>query len=261
MSPSRLLRNLAILSISITCLAPARASERSSRHDLSVSAGIASPSATSAVYQNAAGLGFNTRTRVEAHSGFGDDDFSSHAIGAGVTTGNGGFGAAAGVTHFSGTPATSAAFYGLGIQSRAVALGVAGFTSLSSGGGSSFNAGILIGPMEKTRFGITVMDFTRSSREFGFGLSHDLDTTFSIVADAAMDSDFNDLALQPGLIARGNGAALTVSYGFNASGRGGTYQVADGFTVGGSLSLSQRVSLQLYHKQLYRYYAELVFAL
>lgn len=231
--------------------------------EISVSAGIASPSATSAILQNPAGLTRNRRLQIEAHSAFPGNGLENPTLGAGIFGGGNGFGAGAGVNH-STQGSVSTAYYGLGVQAGGAgfSLGISGMTSISNGGGSSFDLGLLIGGADRFRIGATVMDFTESGREFGLGVGFGLGGGASFVTDLAIGSEFDNPWLQPGIVVGSSSAALTLSYGFALrSSSSGTSQVSDGITFGGSLEAGQNLRLSVYYRQLSHLYAGLGIAL
>lgn len=245
-----------LLTLVCTSIPFAFAREGNGEHQLSVSGGIASPSFNSAVFQNPAGLVYNTKFRATAQAALNDPV----TLNAGLLGGNGTFGVGAGLTHGFENEGHNSAFYGLGVEAKSLklALGLAGFTDLEGGGASTtFNAGLLIGTDEKITLGLTAVGLNSSVREWGAGLSVRLEGLTALVLDSTANSEFKNFSLQPGIIVGSEKAALTLSYGFNASDTNLTIasrQLSNGFAAGGSLKVTNSVSWQLYYNQLSKWY-------
>ena len=232
-------------------------------HQLSVSGGIASPSFSSAVFQNPAGLVYNSKFKGTAQATL--NDFNN--LYGGVLGGNGSFGAAGGVGHGFQSGGSTSAFYGLGVQSDSlkIAVGLAGFTDLG-GGGSTFNAGVLLGPSEKLTLGLTAIGLNSSVREWGAGIAVRLSGVTGLILDSTVDSGLNNFAIQPGVIVGNEKAALTFSYGLGVANNteqswstrlttsGYSRQLSGGFAAGGSLRIGSSASWQVYYNQLAKWY-------
>lgn len=224
---------------------------------LSVSGGIASPSFSSAVFQNPAGLTYNSKLRGTIQAKL-NDPFTLHG---GILAGNGDFGAAAGLSHaFKKNDDSTSAFYGLGVGASKFALGVAGFTNLSTSD-SHFNAGLMIGPTEPMTLGITAIGIDDGVNEWGLGFAYRFQGLSGFILDTTIDEDFDHVSFQPGIIVGNPKAALTISYGFSTEDHLHSHQLSDGLAVGGSLQLGSSVSWQLYYNQLAKYYTAVAIAI
>ena len=232
-------------------------SEGTGNETLSTSGGIAAASSSSAVFQNPALLIYNSSFKLTTQAGA-EDSFSHPTFRGGILGGNGSFGGAAGVSSNHGGDSTSA-FYGLGVSlgSLGASLGVSGSTNLSSSGGSTFNAGLAVHPMEQFRMGFTTFGLNDGVNEWGAGFATTLASSLNFVLDATLASKASHLAAQPGILVGGPPAALTVSYGIG----GGSAELSDGLALGGSIQVGSSASLQIYYNQLSRYYAALTFSL
>ena len=228
-------------------------------HELSVAAGIASPSETSSVFQNPAGLVFENKTAVSLMTAFPTNSLTYPILEGGIYTGNGNLGASLGIEKPTVAGNSSSLYYGFGflIPNISSSFGISGTTSFN--GGSAFNLGALFGTFEKFRVGATVRDFTSSGREWGIGMNYDFSTDASFVLDASLDNSFGNPWLEPALVLRASSAAFTLGYGFAVTSGNSYYssQIADGFAAGLSIKFSQNLNFQAYYQQLSHYLFEL----
>lgn len=226
-------------------------------HALSASGGIASPSFSSAAFQNAAGLIYNTTNKFEFHAAA-NSGLSSGRILPGLIFGNGSAAVTAGLAHVFKSQA-NAIYYGgaIGLSNKA-SIGVNGYNFMSPASASSLNAGILFDPLDKTHFGINVVGVSRGVDEIGLGVETSFNQSVQFVGDVTADKKISRFNFQPGIKAGDAGAGITLSYGF---GSGSSMQLSDGFTAGVHLMPGQSVSWEIYYRQLGYYFTSLSFPL
>ena len=236
--------------------------ERGGDHTISIAGGISAPSATSATYQNPAGLVFTQEASVDFHLVSSDDNFSNVTGGAGIYLGNKTIAADIGLDH-AFTGGANTAFYGLGfyVPGMKTAIGGQGFTGLS-GGGSTFNVGLLIGAFDSTAIGVTCIGVNNSSREFGVGVSLDIGSSIQLAVDGSLNNNLGSPWIQPGLALSTGQAAITVGYGFElGSGGSGSSQITDGVSAGLTLKVGSKTKFSAYYKQIEQFFFGLTIAL
>jgi len=231
-------------------------------HTVTVSGGIAQPSGATSVFENPAGLAFNSRFRLTAQAMLD----SPPTLRGGVLMGNGNVGGTAGITRRTDSSNHSDAFLGMGIQVPALrfTLGVAAFADVNSVSSPSFNIGALIDSGQALTLGVVARSVDNGVGEWGAGLRYKYSGQTYFVLDSTVDSDFGSLALQPGLMLSASPAALTFSYGFGSSQRSSrlhSQQLHEGFSAGASLKLGSTTQCQLYYHHLAELYTAVSFGL
>lgn len=232
-------------------------------NDLSASAGVARPSKTTAVFENPAGLVYNSQTSLNLAASFGDS-LANPVLEPGLFVGNGSLGASVGYLHPTTSGSGGSVFYGAAAEVRSLgtSFGIAGTTFASSGGGTALNAGALIGAGAPFRVGLEVRNFTGSSREFAAGLNLDLDSSASFIGDLGVDDGFGNPWIQPGLLIQGQKVSLSASYGLRVTGSGGGPSgFSDGLAAGLSFRAGQKTSFAAHYHHLSSWYAELTIGL
>ncbi len=234
------------------------ATQSDNEHALSASGGIASPSFSSAAFQNSAGLVYNSTKKFELHAGT-NSSLGNPRVLPGLIFGNGDFAMAAGLAYVFQSKAT-AIYYGgaLALGGRKLSLGVNGFNFISPQTGATLDAGLMFDPFDKSHFGINVVGITSGIREIGFGLETPFSGSTQFVADATVDKSIKNFAIQPGIKAGDPLTAITLSYGFGGA---VSRQLTDGFAAGLHLTPGQSVSWEIYYRQLGYYFTSLSFAL
>ncbi|HAR43365.1 MAG TPA: hypothetical protein DCS07_12170 [Bdellovibrionales bacterium] len=231
-------------------------------HSLAASAGIALPSSATGVFENPAGLAFNSRFRLTVQGQFD----SPTVLKGGILGGNGSVGGALGISKATDKNGQTDGFVGLGVRvpSNLIALGVAAFAPLSSAvSDPSFNVGALIGVGNALTLGLLARSIDKGVDEWGAGLKYQASPATYLVLDSAVDSDFNYIAVQPGILIGSNRASLTLSYGFEADGKSGhgSGQLHEGFSAGAGFKLGSSASCQFYYQHLAELYAAVSFTL
>lgn len=222
--------------------------------NLHVAGGIALPGTSNSVHANPAGMvGAPTSLVLQA----GAPEFWENGMyRAGVQGGGPSFGVAAGIEHHS-LPGDDPliAYYGLAVGTPGFSLGLAARTGLSNADGTTVNAGALFHPGDALRLGITAMGLDDGVNEWGVGLGVNVASGVDFVVDAAMDEDFDNPELKPGIRVGSDAASLTLSYA-----TGPRQQFADGFTAGGSFVLASGTVIEAQYNAggaLSKYYAAL----
>lgn len=233
-------------------------------HPLSVAGGIAAPGASTAIFQNPAGIAYNERARILlAVEGPGTTG-SVPTADAGLLYGQDSFGLGVGISHELGNANGTGAFYGLGVKTASdqFALGVSGESSFSPTSGTSINVGVLFRPQPAWHLGITAFDVGSGGREWGFGAGYEISSNAMLVMDFIANSGFANFAAEPGLSVGTRDASIMISYGFRLNG-GYVYSrtLREGLSAGASLALGNSMLLQAYYNAINKYYVAVVFGI
>ncbi|HUP56658.1 MAG TPA: hypothetical protein VM598_04340 [Bdellovibrionota bacterium] len=238
--------------------AAALAADAGSSRTVSIGAGISSPSRTSALLENPAGLTLNEATRVQGALFSGNDSFDPLGFSGGIYFGNGSAGGAAEIAR-TGTDQTRLDL-GLAAQISSLALGAHVRTDLGDGGGWGADIGAIFNPKNKLRFGALLYGVTGGIDGFGAGIASSVSSEATFALDAATDGDGNGLTLKPTLGVDLNTVQLVFGYGLELEESGGS-PIPEGVALGLGLRLSQSAHLVGYYNQLDRYYFGVIFKL
>lgn len=259
-----------LLPLALALLAPLPAHAAAGAEDahlLSVGAGIASPSMTSALGENPAGLVFNHRFRFLAQAATENDDFSPIGVGGGLFAGNGSVGA--GLTLLGFESGSMVLGWGLAAEIPGLDLswGFTGSHVIAGSGqavaaGSSFglDTGILLNGKGKSRFGFTLFDVLDNIDAIGAGWAYDLSSAATFALDGAYGTGAKTIAIKPSLGIRLPGFHIASGYGFGVSGDGGN-RIRDGVSLAVGIPFGKNFAIQAYYNQIARYYAGLTIAL
>lgn len=236
-------------------------------HMISVGGGIASPSKTSALGENPAGLVYNTDQRVLGALGATNSSLNPLGVGGSFFAGNGSVGGGIGLQTFTGQGNSAGNItllnYGLAaeIESLNVAFGAMGTYTLNqtgittgtgSGGAWNANLGMLYNPKGTVRVGGTLFQVVGGVGAVGAGIAADANPWATFVLDGAYDPQSKGSTLKPGLGIHMDDFQLSYGYGINIQGSDGW--IRQGSSVGLGIQLSQTVHLQGYYNQLALYY-------
>ena len=243
---------LVILGICFGTLSNA-ASNNEDAHLISVGAGIASPSVTSAIWENPAGLVYNQEFKL---LGFGYTENSSVGItdgGGGLFLGNGSIGGGLKV-ETSGGSSTLTAGIGFDVNAINTAFGAACGSSLGSTISiTCSDFGLIYNPAGPTRFGFDIL--TSGNAILGAGLAHDITSDATIDLDAGIPTSGGGLTLKPGVAVHSTVVQVAVGYGFNvSSSSGGAGNIRTGFAAGLGINLSKTFHAQAYYDQIHNYF-------
>jgi hypothetical protein len=197
--------------------------------------GISSPSYWNGIEgQNPAGIVANSSMKLQLGGGSFSGTDQPYGSG-GLLLGNGMVGA--GVEYLSKSAAGSSngqINWGLGgrIQSLGTSIGVS--SRFVMGGASVYDAGILVEPNSRFRFGLMVPHVNTTIDTFGSGITIALDNTVDFVVDADYSSVTRGGIAKPGLTFRSQSLQATLAYGL-------AYKT--GVTTGGLLNDSLNAGL------------------
>lgn len=224
----------------------ALAAKNEEMFQLAASGGIASPSVTTSVFQNPAGLAYTSRLNVDAYGGW-DSSFNNPTYRGGLAYGNGNFGLTGGVNILPSASA-SLAYFGLGFYLAGIhtAFGASGTLGLSPASGTSINVGAMIFPSDKFHLGFTALGINNSIQELGAGIGIALNSNFEFVFDASANSSLGNLNLKPGILITDRNVGVTASYGIG----NGSTQLINGFNAGAFISLNNQIKWEVYYNQI-----------
>ncbi len=235
---------------------PALAADAGSARTVSIGAGIASPSRTSALLENPAGLTLNEATRIQAAAFSGNDSFDPLGYSGGVFFGNGNAGAAAQIRR-TGADAT---VLDLGIAASLSSFAFGASASKDFDGGWDSNIGAIFNPKNKVRFGALVYGVIGGPDGYGAGIASSISSDATIALDAAVNNDGEGLTLKPSLGVDFKTIQIVFGYGLEADDNGGS-PIPEGFSLGLGFQITQSVHLVGYHNQLDEYYLGVIFKL
>jgi hypothetical protein len=233
-------------------------------HLLSVGAGIASPSITSAIGENPAGLVNNQRLKLLASAySAGNDSFDPLGYGATLFTGTGSVGLGLGYQGRTGDGTTGSLVYGLAgeISALKMALGVAGSFALEDQGGGGrvgLDVGALFNSKGDLTFGVTAFGVEGGPDAYGAGIAYAMRSGARLALDAGVNNDLEGLRIKPGLLVSVDKIQLAFGYGLKVTDGGGSH-IGDGLSLGLGFELGQNFHFQAYYNQLAKYFLGLTF--
>jgi hypothetical protein len=248
-------------SVSIILLATnsfAASGSMGTKHEISAAQGGSSPSDISALFQNPAGLSYNSKFAIDLMGFSNSTSFNPLQAGVGVYSGNGmfGFGLAATATpsNFSNTTSLKG---GLGYSfGGRFALGVSG-SYATTGGAFDATIGALINSHHAFRVGLAAIGVLNGIDAYGLGLAFDLNQNATIVFDATSNPGFTNINGDPALLINLNMFQLTGGYAFALRGSpGGT-----GAHGGLGVKFSEKLALHGYYAQLNQIWFDLKISL
>jgi hypothetical protein len=239
----------------------ARASDIDSARMMSIGAGIASPSKTTALVENPAGLSLNEKTRLLGVLASDNDNLNPLDYGGGIFFGNGSVGAAGQITRVGGAATDLDLGLGVLISQLDMSFGAAFEHDLSaSGSGWSTNLGAIFNTKGKWRIGAEVRDAFNGPSGFGLGFATDLtqDVTFDV--DGSTDKDFKGLHVKPTLAIDVHVFQIAFGYGIQVDKNSSSF-INTGFALALAFKLSDAAYLQFYYNQIEKYYLGVTFRL
>lgn len=223
---------------------------------LSIGAGISSPSVTSAIGENPAGLIANQTTKLLV-SGFSENSsFDPLGLGGTMYFGNGTVGAGLGyqkVTDGGG----SAMVFGLAgeITAMNLAFGAAGSYQLSDGFADrlGLDLGLQFNARGPLKFGATAFNVNGGVNSYGAGVSYDANPSARLVIDASVNDDFEGLRLKPALGVTVQKFQITYGYGIEIDDTASSF-IRGGSALGLGYEFGRNFHLQGYYNQIAKYY-------
>lgn len=239
---------------------------------ISVSNGTASPSYMTAVFENPAGLVYNSNLKFVASASTADTSGSFRPLGMGaqIYGGSGTVGATLGaftsVNNVNGSAFSQNISVPLGVAAStgSFAFGLAG-TYISSGssvitGATSFNAGMITAVNPTTYWGLQAYNVFGGLSGWGTGFAFDISNSATFAVDGAVDRNLRGLALKPGLVANVKPFQLALSYGFTLD-NSGAAPLSTGASFGLGIEAGQTLHWQFYYNQLSELYLALAMRL
>jgi hypothetical protein len=259
-----------------------RYNRRTSEDDryLSVAGGISTPSVTSALGQNPAGLVYNNQPKVFLDVASGNDKFNPIGYGGGFFTGNGSVGGGIALQGFNSQYDNSAGnllLLNWGLAAEFTDLNLAwGFTGTytlantgvgqgtGSGGTGSGHAwgldtGVIFNPHGSTRVGLTAFQVIGGVDAWGAGISYDPSPWATFTVDGIYAVNSKTTILKPALSIHVSGFALTSAYGHRFDGSGWGW-MSEGLSLGVGFPLGYKWAIQGYYNQISKYFVGLTIA-
>lgn len=233
---------------------------------LSVGQGIVAPSYMTSVFENPAGLVYNTNFKFVGSASTNDTSgFRPVGIGAQIYAGSGRVGGTVGamtsVNNSNGAAFGSSITMPLGIAASlgSVALGVGGSAVISGSGffvaSSTFNIGMIASINHSTSWGLLAYNVLGGGG-FGTGFSYSVSNEATLVVDAAVNRTMRGAALKPGIVANIKPIQLALSYGLRID-NSSTSAIATGLSAGFGWESGQSTHWQFYYNELSTLYLAL----
>jgi hypothetical protein len=217
--------------------------------------GVSSPSFWGGISgQNPAGLIENMGFKLQGAAATFDDSTKNLRESGGLFLGNGTLAAGGEYSTFNqGAYPTGENQINFGIAARLDAvrttLGVSGHT-VSNGGGSSFDIGMLMELAPQLRLGAMIPDVTHGLHTIGGGFTFLADQMVDFVVDAGYQIQNKEGIVKPGISIHTNIIQATASYGFRFAGMADSALVTTKFTAGLGLKLAQRFFVEYEYRVL-----------
>lgn len=248
--PPALIALVALWSTPPVWAAP-RSGGGASAHLISLGAGIAQPSDTSALLENPAGFTYNNGVKLLLTGTAEDTNTLPESVGAGLFLGNGTVAGALKYDWHDRVGSVLTAGIGVEIQAIRSSLGLACGASLGSSVSVSCSQfGLLYEGLGKARLGAKVN--TTGTTAVGAGVAVDATNDIAIAVDGAFNTSGGGFGIKPGVLLKLAPAQLALGYGFVDS--GGTNMIRSGFSVGFGLEADKSISIQAYYQQLAQYF-------
>ena len=231
-------------------------------HLISAGAGIASPSLTSALTENPAGLSYNQGFRLLGAGSTQNSDPGISQLGLGAYFGNGTLGGAIQLDSDMSSGASGQSFsnrsnLSLGFAADVKSLNTSLGLSCGAALGSSFSLscsdfGAIYNPTGTTRVGVELIT-SGTPTLIGAGIATDASKDVTLALDAGADWNGNGLGLKPGVVVRASSLQLAAGYGFSLD-NGATSFITKDISVGLGLDAGKSFHVQAYYNQLAKFY-------
>jgi hypothetical protein len=259
------------------CLAYDRyGSVREENHILSVGGGIASPSVTSALGENPAGLSNNQTSKILGQMAAGNDELNPLGYGGGFFFGNGSVGGGVALQGFNNNTNGSTGSILLlnwGLAADIPGLNIAwGFTGTrtirksgevrGTGSGTTWcvDTGIIFNPKGDSRVGFTLFQVLDDIDAVGAGWAYDLSAWATFALDATYTTTAKTTVAKPALSIQLPGFQISSGYGVRVQGDNWSW-IRQGLSLGVGVPLGRTLGFQAYYNQLALYYGGLTIAL
>jgi len=260
-----------ILALGLVCASAALADDDEAAHVLATAAGIASPGAATAAYENPAGLTYNKVARVHANFvaetsvGYGGEILAPvdrFVVEAGLR----------GQNLYKYSPGNiSLLDWGLAttLETLNVAIGIEGSkvvrevnSAIPTNGTCTswcLDAGAILYPSANTRFALNAIEITDNHYYYGGGVAFNFDTDFVGAIDYFYDTTDSWSVVTPGLNFPIFGIQTSISYSAKTGGASGILR--EGVSVGTAWPLGDGLLLLFYINHIAQYYAGLTIPL
>ena len=217
--------------------------------------GISSPSFWGAISgQNPAGIVDNFGFKLQGAGASFDDSTKNLRESGGIFLGNGLLAAGAEYTTFNSDPypqGENQINFGMGGRLQAVhtSVGISGH-SVSNGGGSTYDAGMIIDLTPQLHLGGMIPDFTHGLHTVGGGFTFMADQTVDFVIDAGYQLQDRNGIVKPGISLHTNLLQVTAAYGFRFRGVADEVLVTTKFTAGLGIKLMEKIFIEYEYRVL-----------
>lgn len=245
-------------------------------HVLSIGAGISSPSVTSALVENPAGLVYNQQTKFLGETAATNASLNPIGLGGLFFLGNGFVGGGLGVQTFSGqgNNAGNISIFNFGIAAKAtglnVSIGATGSYVISQSGNATAyangttldsNIGMIFNPDGDVRFGVTAFDVLNGVDALGAGIAASASDWATFSLDGSMDAKSgNGKTIKPAMGIHLMDFQFTLGYGLGLDNLD-TNWIRRGTAFGMGIQLGMEAHLQFYYNQLALYFVGLTIRL
>jgi hypothetical protein len=265
-----------------TLSSSARASSYSSSsgseedHLLSVGGGIASPSVTSALGENPAGLSNNRSFKLLGAAAAGNNKLNPLGYGGGIFFGNGSVGGGVALQGFNNNTdgaSGNVLLLNWGLAADITGLNIAwGFTGThtisrsgtvrGTGSGTTWciDTGLIFNPKGDSRVGVTLFQVLDEVDAIGLGWAYDLSPWATFALDGSYTTSAKTTIAKPSLYIRLPGFHISSGYGVRVQGTEWSW-IRQGLSLGIGIPVNHSFTIQGYYNQLAEYYGGVTIAL
>ena len=238
-------------------------------HSLSQSGGVSSPSRTSSLNENPAGLIFQTRSEILGAVASSSTQLSPLGGMGAFFAGNGAAGGGLSVQSFNAQGSTvdqlTLLRYGLAtdIPQLNLSLGATGTHVLKNrgvtqGAGTDrdwdTDVGILINPNGSVRVGLALYQILSGIQAIGVGISADPNPNATLAIDASMTPQTRGKVIKPSLGIHLDQFQISYGYGIRVDSDDTPSWIRSGSTFGVGVQLGYSFHLQFYYNQMAQYF-------
>jgi hypothetical protein len=246
-------------------------------HILSIGGGVSSPSVTSSLGENPAGLAYNHQTKLLGALAGANSSFNPMGTGGLFFLGNGYVGGGLGVQSFSSqrsdnnTSSITLFTYGIAayITGLNISFGASGSYAFQGGGNAGgtgastpwgLDLGLIYNPKGEVRFGASAFNVVNGVNTIGVGIAADASTYATFALDATADQNINGKTIKPAMGIHLMDFQFTLGYGVRLDEVASNW-IRQGGSFGLGLRLTPMIHLQGYYNHIAQYYGALTIRL
>jgi hypothetical protein len=245
-------------------------------HLLSVGGGISSPSMTSALGENPAGLIYNQSFKLLTQVASGNEQLNPLGYGAGIFAGNGSVGGGMvlqGFNNQTGTTSGNVLLLNWGLAAEFPSINMAwGFTGTrtisatgdvrGTGSGTTWcvDTGVIFNPRGSNRIGATIYQLLDDVDAVGLGYALDPSPWATFAVDASYTTKARTTVVKPSLSFHLSKFQMSSGYGLRVQGTEWSW-IRQGLSLAVGFEVTPHFSIQAYYNHLAQYLAAVTISL